>query len=121
MLEEKGYDWVREKYPEAARDEEEMEQHSSTGQLTLDGDPGGLMPTVFRSGPYRFHFYGVDGSEPRHVHVERDDAAAKFWLDRFVRCSRNQGFSQAEIRDIERITVVNLQFLRRKWDELFNP
>ncbi len=30
------------------------------------------MPTVFRSGPYRFFFYSNEGSEPPHIHVQRD-------------------------------------------------
>jgi len=38
------------------------------------------MPSVLRSGPYRFFFYSGDGDEPPHVHVERDDNTAKFWL-----------------------------------------
>jgi hypothetical protein len=38
------------------------------------------MPTVLRSGPYRFFFYSADGAEPPHIHVERDDNTAKFWL-----------------------------------------
>jgi hypothetical protein len=39
------------------------------------------MPTVLRVGPFRFFFYAGDGAEPPHVHVERDDSEAKFWLD----------------------------------------
>jgi hypothetical protein len=39
------------------------------------------MPTIFADGPYRFFFYPSDREEPRHVHVERDDKVAKFWLD----------------------------------------
>jgi Fe-S cluster assembly ATP-binding protein len=36
VLETQGYDWVREKYPEAARDEEEMEQkHAPSKQLAF--------------------------------------------------------------------------------------
>jgi len=36
LLEREGYDWVRAKYPEAARDEDEMEQQAaSSGQLTF--------------------------------------------------------------------------------------
>jgi Fe-S cluster assembly ATP-binding protein len=35
VLEREGYDWVRAKYPEAARDEDEMEQRTPTGQLTF--------------------------------------------------------------------------------------
>ncbi len=29
-------------------------------------------------GPNRFFFYASDGSEPLHVHVERDDCMAKY-------------------------------------------
>ena len=39
------------------------------------------MPTILREGPYRFFFYASDREEPPHVHVERDDRVAKFWLD----------------------------------------
>ena len=39
------------------------------------------MPTVLRSGPYRLFFYAGDRDEPPHVHVERVDRIAKFWLD----------------------------------------
>jgi Fe-S cluster assembly ATP-binding protein len=37
VLEREGYDWIRAKYPEAARDEDEMEQQqrTPTGQLTF--------------------------------------------------------------------------------------
>jgi Fe-S cluster assembly ATP-binding protein len=35
VLEREGYDWIRAKYPEAARDEDEMEQHTPSGQLTF--------------------------------------------------------------------------------------
>ena len=35
LLEKEGYDWVRAKHPEAARDEDEMEQHAPSGQLTF--------------------------------------------------------------------------------------
>ncbi len=38
------------------------------------------MPTILRIGPYRFFFYAGDRDEPQHVHVERDDRIAKFWL-----------------------------------------
>ena len=39
------------------------------------------MPTVLRSGPYRFFFYASDHDEPVHIHVERDEKVAKYWLD----------------------------------------
>jgi Domain of unknown function (DUF4160) len=39
------------------------------------------MPTVLRSGPYRFYFYIHEPNEPPHIHVDRDDFSAKFWID----------------------------------------
>jgi hypothetical protein len=36
------------------------------------------MPTVLRSGPYRFYFYAGDQDEPPHIHIERDECEAKF-------------------------------------------
>ncbi|MCI0795500.1 MAG: DUF4160 domain-containing protein, partial [Chloroflexi bacterium] len=39
------------------------------------------MPTVLRTGPYRFFFYSGDREEPPHVPIERDDNEAKFWTD----------------------------------------
>jgi hypothetical protein len=41
------------------------------------------MPTVKIIGPYRFHFYSSDHGEPAHVHVQRDEANAKFCSIRF--------------------------------------
>ena len=50
------------------------------------------MPTVLREGPCRFFFYASDRYEAPHVHVERDDKVAKFWL-RPVGLERSGGAS----------------------------
>jgi hypothetical protein len=42
------------------------------------------MPTVLRIRCYRFFFVSMDGREPPHVHVGRDDIVAKVWLDPVV-------------------------------------
>lgn len=54
------------------------------------------MPTVLRIGPYRFFFYSSDWKEPAHIHVERDKAQAKFWLNP-VRFERGVGFGGPEL------------------------
>jgi len=36
------------------------------------------LPTVLRSGPYRFFFYSADRDEPPHVHVEHQGDIAQF-------------------------------------------
>lgn len=74
------------------------------------------MPTVLRIGPYRFFFFSGDGGEPPHVHVERDDFVAKFWIDP-VRLSRAGGFTERELRDIEREIVNHLAILQEAWND----
>ena len=59
------------------------------------------MPTVPRSGPYRFLFYSSDAEEPPHVHVERDEKSVKFWLSP-VRLQSSGGFTPVEVRRMKR-------------------
>jgi hypothetical protein len=77
------------------------------------------MPTVLRSGPYRLYFYAGDQDEPPHVHVERDDCEAKFWLDA-VRLQWSSGFSAKEIRRVGKLVEDNQQLLLERWNEFFN-
>jgi hypothetical protein len=77
------------------------------------------MPTVLRSGPYRFFFYSSDGGEPRHVHVQREQAQAKFWLDP-LRLERSAGFPPSELRRIGSIIDANRPQLLEAWDEFFS-
>ena len=76
------------------------------------------MPTVLRIGPYRFFFYAGDREEPPHVHVERDEAEAKYWLDP-VRLEGSCGFGRAELRRIETLVGEQETFLVRAWHEYF--
>jgi hypothetical protein len=77
------------------------------------------MPTVLRPGPYRFFFYAGDRNEPSHIHVERDDKTAKFWLDP-VRLEHSGGFNRREISRIQGLVRENEERLLRSWDEYFH-
>jgi hypothetical protein len=77
------------------------------------------MPTVLRIGPYRFFFYAGDCKEPPHVHVEREDNTAKFWLDP-IRLQYTRGFRRNEINRILRLFEEHREHLLRSWDEYFN-
>jgi hypothetical protein len=72
------------------------------------------MPTVLRVGPYAFYFYSHEPHEPAHVHVDRDDRSAKFWLGP-VGLARNFGFHAHELRAIQRIIEDNHEFLVSSW------
>ncbi len=76
------------------------------------------MPTVLRVGPYRCFFYAGDRDEPPHVHVERDDKVAKFWLDPIL-LKRSGGFSRSEIGRIQKLVSVHRKKLLEAWNEYF--
>ena len=76
------------------------------------------MPTILRRGPYRFFFYSGDRDEPIHVHVERDDNVAKFWLDP-VRLDRSGGFRRPELARIAKIVKDHNSEIVETWNEYF--
>ena len=77
------------------------------------------MPTALRFGPFRFFFYSGDRDEPPHIHIQRDDSMAKFWLDPVI-LQRSVGFSRKEINTLENLVQKNRDHLLRSWDEYFN-
>jgi len=76
------------------------------------------MPTIETIGPYRFYFVSHDGLEPAHVHIDRDDSSAKFWLDS-VNLARNIRFSAKELRKIEKIVIKNQTKFLEAWNGYF--
>ena len=76
------------------------------------------MPTVLQIGPYHFFFYAGDRDEPAHIHVERDQSKAKFWLDP-VRLQKSSGFASVELNRIQRLIEQNREALLREWHEYF--
>jgi hypothetical protein len=76
------------------------------------------MPTVLRVGPYRLHFYSNEGDEPPHIHVQRDDDGASFWLDP-VELKRNNGFSGPELGIIQRIVEQYENEILQAWHDYF--
>ena len=76
------------------------------------------MPAVLKVGPYRFFFYAGDRDEPTHIHVERDENIAKFWLDP-VRLQSSGGFSRLEITRIHKIINEHHSKLLESWHEYF--
>jgi hypothetical protein len=76
------------------------------------------MPTILRAGPYRLFFYAGDRDEPLHVHVERGDDIAKFWLDP-VRLQKSGGFRRPEIVRIAKILEEHQSEIEEAWHEYF--
>jgi hypothetical protein len=77
------------------------------------------MPTVLRIAGFRFFFYSDEGSEPPHIHVERSDEVAKFWLEP-VELASSSGFSAKEINQLRKLVTENQIRLVQSWHEYFN-
>jgi len=71
---------------------------------------GSSMPTVFRSGRYRFFFFSNEGTEPVHIHVEAGDGYAKLWLEP-VGFAEVHRFNGKEMREV-------LELVRQRKDEI---
>ncbi len=76
------------------------------------------MPTVIRIGAYRLFFYASDRGEPEHVHVERDENIAKFWLVP-VRLENSGGFTRTELRRIQTVIEDHQKMLLEAWHGYF--
>lgn len=76
------------------------------------------MPTVLRVQAYRFFFYAGDRDEPEHVHIEREDSIAKFWLDP-VRLQSSGGLPRVEIARLEKLVEEHRSELMEAWNDYF--
>ena len=76
------------------------------------------MPTVLRTGPYRFFFVSLDYNEPPHIHVRRENKVAKFWLDP-VALQKAGRFRRTELNRIARLVSEHREYLLEKWYEFF--
>lgn len=76
------------------------------------------MPTKLRIGPFRFFFYSNEYGEPAHIHVQRDNMLAKFWLEPVSLASATR-FPSKEIRKIRVLVIENRDLLLEAWNEHF--
>ena len=79
------------------------------------------MPTVFRERGFRFFFYSNEGSplEPAHIHVEKDDQEAKFWLNPMVQLAYNDGYVARTLRELAELVAQRRDQIERAWNEFF--
>lgn len=76
------------------------------------------MPTILRHKVYRFFFYANDHT-PMHIHVEKGDGTVKFNLEP-IELVKSKRFNAAEINEIRKLVIENLELFKNKWDEYFN-
>ncbi len=76
------------------------------------------MPTVLRIGPYRFFFFSNEEGEPPHIHIQRDNSLAKFWLNPISLASSTR-FTAKDIRDLQKLVEQHKSTLMEAWNEYF--
>ena len=79
------------------------------------------MPVIFRSGGFCFFFYANEGTprEPVHIHVERGEQQAKFWLRPEISIAYNDGFSARTLRELLRLVEAKRERIEKAWSDFF--
>jgi hypothetical protein len=76
------------------------------------------MPTVLRIDGFRFFFYSLEGLEPPHIHVERGEKLAKYWLEP-VQLARSRRFRAGELTRVQAMVEQHRQRFLEAWHERF--
>ena len=77
------------------------------------------MPTVLNLGEYRFYFYSRENGEPPHIHVERGDMLAKYWLEPLELASWKR-FRAHELTAIRVLVSEHREQFLKAWHEHFD-
>ncbi len=77
------------------------------------------MPNVFTHKGYRFFFFSKENDEPIHIHIEKDDKYAKFWI-KPIELAKNIKFRSHELHEISIIIKQHLKLIEEKWYEYFS-
>lgn len=79
------------------------------------------MPTILKLNGHRFFFFSQEGSEPPHIHIERGEKLAKYWLNP-VDLAMSDGFRSHELTRIRAMVIEHRHLFLEKWHEHFgNP
>ena len=79
------------------------------------------MPVVFRYRGVRFYFFSNEGRprEPIHIHAEKDDCEAKFWLRPHVSIAESKRFDRRTLAELTDVVLSNRELIEAKWHEFF--
>ena len=77
------------------------------------------MPTILIVNGYRFFFYSNENDEPIHIHIEKAEGNAKYWLESELEEVYSYGFTSRQRKEIKKIISDNKQQLISAWNEYF--
>ena len=77
-----------------------------------------MVPTIFRSGAFRFYFFSRE--EPRmHVHVVHTDGEAKFWLEPIIEPADSHGLSSKQLSEALSLVRDHYEEITDAWHRIF--
>jgi len=76
------------------------------------------MPTILRARGYRFFFFSNEGNEPPHIHVEKAESYAKFWLEP-IALARSIGYNARELYQLRELVAEHKNLFLKRWYEYF--
>ena len=78
------------------------------------------MPTILLLYGWRFYFYANENNEPVHVHVEKAEIEAKFWLreDIFeIEEAFSYKMSPKDKKEVRKIIFTHFEYLIEEWNK----
>ena len=79
------------------------------------------MPTIIFLFGWRIFFYADEGNEPLHVHCQKAEMEAKFWLDsdtRAITVVFAHKMKPKDMREVRGIISTHFAVIERAWAEL---
>jgi hypothetical protein len=77
------------------------------------------MPTVLLVEGFRFFFFSNEGLEPPHIHVEKGDGYAKWWLQEPSQLAHSEGFTPSQLRRVRELVAEHGGMFVEAWHEYF--
>lgn len=77
------------------------------------------MPTVFRYGSYRFHFFSREETR-RHIHISCPDGEVKVWIEPEISVADVAGLSSHQINEILDLVHNRKEEIIEHWNSHFN-
>lgn len=75
-----------------------------------------MSPTVFKYKNYRFFFFSHEESR-KHIHVTSPDGEAKFWIEPLVALADYHGFSERQLRELEKVVKKHVKEIEQNWEK----
>ncbi len=81
------------------------------------------MPTILVIAGWRFYFYANENNEPVHIHVQKAEMEAKFWLDEDlfeIREAFSYKMNSSEKKEVRKIIFEHFDYIIEEWKQFKN-